>query len=187
MRSVNLRLKSSTGCQREKHGPRTILLKLLTILLSGSPFRWWTRQQQTAGLIRRQSQLRRLTLHARPLFRAISAKIAALAGINQFQMFATVNTKKTSVLETAISPNRKARTASRGGRAPGYITFFRNGSGWCVRYDKNAKRQATSVKHQAPIFRKQQASSVKLSNQPVQAPSDKHPIQNNKRQALSRK
>ena len=58
-------------------------------------------------------------------------------------------------------PNRKARTASRGGRAPGYITFFKNGSGWCVRYDKNAKRQATSVKHQAPIFRKLQAPSTK--------------------------
>tara|TARA_B110000027_G_scaffold6863_1_gene6225 strand:+ start:133 stop:432 length:300 start_codon:yes stop_codon:yes gene_type:complete len=99
-------------------------------------------------------------------------------------MFATVSIKKTSHVKTAISP--KPSTDGRG-RAPGYISFFKNGIGWCVRYDKNAKRQATSVKHQAPIFRKQQASSVKLSNQPVQAPSDKHPIQNNKRQALSRK
>ena len=105
-------------------------------------------------------------------------------------MFATVSIKKTSVLKTAISP--KPSTDGRG-RAPGYITFFRNGSGWCVRYDKNAKHQAASSKSQAPIFRKQQASiklqaaSDKLSNQPVQAPSDKHPIQNNKRQASSRK
>ena len=38
------------------------------------------------------------------------------------------------------------------------------------------KRQAPSVKHQAPIFRKQQAASVKLSNQPVQAPSHKRVI-----------
>jgi len=98
-------------------------------------------------------------------------------------MFATVSIKKTSVLKTAISPKP---STDGGGRAPGYITFFRNGSGWCVRYDKNAKRQATSVKHQAPIFRKQQAS-IKLSNQPVQSPSDKHPILSNKRQASSRK
>ena len=46
--------------QPGKHGPRTILLKLLTILLSGSPFRWWTRQQGTAGLIPQQSQLKKL-------------------------------------------------------------------------------------------------------------------------------
>ena len=60
MKYASSRLKLSTGCQRVKHGPRTILLKLLTILLSGSPFLWWTRQQQTAGLIRRQSQLKKL-------------------------------------------------------------------------------------------------------------------------------
>ncbi len=41
------------------------------------------------------------------------------------------------------------------------------------------KLQATSHKHQAP--------SVKLSNQPVQAPSDKRPNQSNKRQASSHK
>ena len=51
---------SSTGCQRVKHGPRTILLKLLTILLSGSPYQWWTRRQVTAGLIPQQSQLKKL-------------------------------------------------------------------------------------------------------------------------------
>ena len=34
---------------------------------------------------------------------------------------------------------------------------------------------------------KHQASSIKLSNQPVQSPSDKHPNQSNKRQASSRK
>ena len=60
MKSVSLRLTSSTGCQRVKHGPRTILLKLLTILLSGSPFLWWTRRQGPAGLIPQQSQLRKL-------------------------------------------------------------------------------------------------------------------------------
>ena len=62
-----------------------------------------------------------------------------------------VNTRKASRVKKAISP--KPSTDGRG-RAPGYITFFKNGSGWCVRYDKNAKQQATSVK--------QQASSSKL-------------------------
>ena len=57
-----------------------------------------------------------------------------------------VNTRKASRVKKAISP--KPSTDGRG-RAPGYITFFKNGSGWCVRYDKNAKQQATSVKHQA--------------------------------------
>jgi hypothetical protein len=42
------------------------------------------------------------------------------------------------------------------------------------------------LKFQAPSC-KLQASSVKLSNQPVQSPSDKHPNQSNKRQASSRK
>jgi hypothetical protein len=74
-------------------------------------------------------------------------------------MFATVSIKKTSVLKTAISPKP---STDGGGRAPGYITFFRNGSGWCVRYDKNAKPQAASVKHQAPVFRKK--TLTKLAN-----------------------
>ena len=77
-----------------KRGPRTILLKLLTILLSGSPYQWWTRQQGTAGLIHQQSQLKRSMSLARRPFRAINAKTVELAGTNQFQMFATVNTKK---------------------------------------------------------------------------------------------
>lgn len=69
-----------------------------------------------------------------------------------------VNTRKASRVKKAISP--KPSTDGRG-RAPGYITFFKNGSGWCVRYDKNAKQQATSHKHHAPIFRKLQAASNK--------------------------
>ena len=39
--------------------------------------------------------------------------------------------------------------------------------------------KVSSCKHQAP--------SIKLSNQPVQSPSDKRPNQSNKRQALSLK
>jgi hypothetical protein len=45
--------------------------------------------------------------------------------------------------------------------------------------DLGDKPQASSLKLQAP--------SIKLSNQPVQSPSDKHPNQSNKRQASSRK
>ena len=180
-----------------KHGPRTILLKLLTILLSGSPCQWWTRQQLTAGPIRRQSQLKKLTLLVRHRFRAISAKIAALAGTNQFQMFATVSIKKNSCpigyknKDQVISSRNAATVAGRRAPDPGLkqvntIVWFFQDHKWKQRH-VSVKRQAPSVKHQAPIFRKQQASSVKLSNQPVQAPSDKHPILNNKRQALSRK
>ena len=42
---------------------------------------------------------------ARRLFRAISVKIVELAGTNQFQMFATVNTKKfpRGILDQVIS------------------------------------------------------------------------------------
>jgi hypothetical protein len=45
--------------------------------------------------------------------------------------------------------------------------------------DPGLNHQASSDKLQAP--------SIKLSNQPVQSPSDKHPNQSNKRQASSRK
>ena len=93
-----------------------------------------------------------------------------------------------------VISNPEARTAA-GRRAPDpglkkSIWFFQDHC-WKQRHDPSYKRQATSTKHHAPIFRKQQASiklqaaSVKLSNQPVQSPSDKHPILNNKRQASS--
>ena len=91
-----------------KHGPKTILLKLLTILLSGSPYQWWTRQQGTAGLIPQQSQLKRSMSPARRPFRATSARTVELAGTNQFQMFATVNTKKLLDL-TSQSCNTRER------------------------------------------------------------------------------
>jgi len=45
--------------------------------------------------------------------------------------------------------------------------------------DPGLNHQATSAKLQAP--------SIKLSNQPVQSPSDKRPNQSNKRQASSPK
>ena len=134
-----------------KHGPRTILLKLLTILLSGSPCQWWTRQQVTAGPIHQQSLLRRLTLHAQLLSKATSALTVELVGINQFQMFAMVNIKKNSCpigykkkMDQVISLSPRDGVVER---APG----------------PGLKQQAPSVKLQAPSFDnvKRQASSPK--------------------------
>ena len=91
-----------------KHGPKIILLKLLTILLSGSPYQWWTRQQVTAGPIHQQSQLKKSTLHVRRPFRATNVLTVELVGINQFQMFATVSIKKLHGLTS-----RKCNTRQR--------------------------------------------------------------------------
>ena len=162
-----------------KHGPRTILLKLLTILLSGSPFRWWTRQQLTAGLIPQQSQLKKLMSPARRPFRAISARTVELAGTNQFQMFATVSIKN-SRGDQAINPKP---STDGGGCAPA-IWFFQDHK-WKQRHDPSFKPQAPSVKHHAPIFRKLQAASIK--HQAPQVPSDKLRSQSSKPQASSHK
>ena len=184
MKYASSRLQLNTGCQHVKHGPRTILLKLLTILLSGSPFRWWTRQQVTAGLIPQQSLLRRLTLHVQLLSKAINVKIVELAGTNQFQMFATVSIKKfpRGISDQVISCGIGRRPST--GRAPDpglkkSIWFFQDHC-WKQRHNPNFKPQASSVKHQAPIFRK-------LSNQPVQALGDKRQAPGSKRQAPSHK
>ena len=140
-----------------KHGPRTRLLKLLTILLSGSPFRWWTRQQLTAGLIPQQSQLKRSMSPARRPFRAISARTVELAGTNQFQMFATVNTKKfpRGISDSVIS-NPEARTAA----------------GTCT----GSGPQATSFKLQA-AGHKQQASSHKPLSHKHRLQASSHKLQ----------
>ena len=117
-------------------------------------------------------------------------------------MFATVNTKKflfgfknkfvqakCGISDQVISANK--RDGGMKVRAPGPAIWFFQDHQWKQRHDPSYKRQAPSTKHHAPIFRKQQASIklqaaiVKLSNQPVQSPSDKHPILNNKRQASS--
>ena len=166
MRSVNLHLTSSTGCQHVKHGPKTILLKLLTILLSGSPYQWWTRQQGTAGLIPQQSQLRKLTLHVQLLSRAINVKIVELAGTNQFQMFVMVSIKKfpRGILDQVISSEVRDGARER--------------ASWSGPYEVASNKQVTSSKRQA---------SIKLSNQPGQLTSGKHPNHNHKRQATSQK
>ena len=113
MRSVNLRRMSNTGCQRVKHGPRTILLKLLTILLSGSPYRWWTRQQVTAGSGQVRLQRSLDNGHVQPLHKATNAKIVELAGTSQLKIFVMVNIKKfpRGILDQVIS-NPEARTAA---------------------------------------------------------------------------
>jgi len=68
------------------------------------------------------------------------------------------------------------------------MDFFKNGVGWCVRH-RNSKdpKPVTSVKHQAPIFRKRQAASAKLQATSSQASSDKRQAPSSERQASSRK
>ena len=145
-----------------KHGPRTILLKLLTILLSGSPFLWWTRQQLTAGLIPQQSQLKRSMSPARRPFRATSAKIAELAGTNQFLMFATVSIKKfpRGISDQVISCGigRRPSTGRASWSGPQATSFKLQASSFRTNLFKH---QATSVKPQAASF-KLQATSCKL-------------------------
>ena len=90
-----------------------------------------------------------------------------------------------------VISSRNAATAA-GRRAPGPAIWFFQDHQWKQRHNPSYKRQAPSTKHHAPIFRKQQASSkrqasIKLSNQPVQVSSDKHPNHNHKRQATSQK
>ena len=120
---------------------------------------------------------------ARRQLRAASVENAGPVGIRTLKILVMVNTKKTSHVKEAISPKP---STDGGGRAPAYVWYFHDHK-WKQRYDPSVKLKVTSIKHHAPVFRKLQASSVKLSNQPVQSPSDKHPNQSNKRQASSRK
>ena len=138
-----------------KHGPRTILLKLLTILLFGSPYQWWTKQQVTAGSGQVRLQRSLDNEHVQLLLRATNAKIAGPAGTRQLKIFVMVNIKKfpRGILDQVIS---RGDSTEAGRRAP----------------DPGLK---------------QQAASVKLSNQPVQASSDKRQAPSCKLQASSRK
>jgi len=122
------------------------LLKLLTILLCGSPFRWWTKQQVTAGSGQVRLQRSLDNGHVQPLHKATNAEIAELAGTSQFKIFVMVNIKKfpRGILDQVIS--------SESGTPPNERAL-----------DPGLKLQATSVKHQAP-----EASSDKR-----QAPSSK--------------
>ena len=165
-----------------KHGLKIILLKLLTILLFGSPFRWWTKQQLTAGRIPQQSQLKRLMSLARRPFRAISAKIAGLAGTNQFKMFATVNTKKLQN-HGVLRPRRGLAVSWAPCVSDQVISSevrdgARERASWSGPHEVASDKQVTSSKLQA---------SIKLSNQPVQASSHKPLSHKHRLQATSHK
>jgi hypothetical protein len=76
-------------------------------------------------------------------------------------MFATVSIKKfPREYKDQVISSRNAATAA-GRRAPGPAIWFFQDHQWKQRHDSSYKRQATSTKHHAPIFRKQQAS-IKL-------------------------
>ena len=116
-----------------KHGPKIILLKLLTILLFGSPYQWWTKQQVTAGSGQVRLQRSLDNGHVQPLLRAISVKTVELVGTSQLKIFVMVNIKKfpRGILDQVISCGIRRRPSS--GRAP----------------DPGLKYQAASIKHQA--------------------------------------
>ena len=141
-----------------KHGPKTILLKLLTILLSGSPYQWWTRQQVTAGLIPQRLQRSPGCVHVQHLLRATSAKSAELAGTRQLKIFVMVNIKKfpRGINSDPVISGASATASVQ--RAPG----------------PGLKPQAPSFKHQAQIkiYNKHQAPSCKpqASSHKRQAP-----------------
>ena len=152
-----------------KHGPRTILLKLLTILLSGSPCQWWTRQQQTAGPIPQQSLLRKSTSRVQLLSRATNALTVELVGINQFQMFAMVNTKTKfprGILDQVISAKISTEAAPRA-------------------LDPGLKQQA--IEESVPYTDVIEAEASSLKRQASITSSDKRQALNNKRQASSPK
>ncbi len=157
-----------------KHGPRTILLKLLTILLFGSPYQWWTKQQVTAGLIPQQSQLKKSTLHVQPLLRAISVKTVELAGTSQLKIFVMVNIKKFVAAGPLENDIRKPRCSHGVARPLGTRLWTRQILDQVISETKptgdgerapgpGLKLQAPSSKHQAPSFDnvKRQASSPK--------------------------
>ena len=99
-------------------------------------------------------------------------------------MFATVNIKKLHGLTSRNKCNTRSRALgslpAKGALNSDQVISLRAHDGGRERAPGPGlmKSQATS---------KSQAASIKLSNQPVQSPSDKRPNQNNKRQASSLK
>ena len=74
--------------------------------------------------------------------------------------FTAVNKRTGSLAESWFISDGKSR--SMAARAPGPAIWFFQDHQWKQRHDPSYKQQATSVKHQAPIFRKRQAASDKL-------------------------
>ena len=103
-------------------------------------------------------------------------------------MFATVNTKKfpRGISDQVISSRNAATVAGRRAPGPGLKPQDNNASFEGISEAEYNKRHMKALKDADPGL-KRQASSVKLSNQPVQAPSDKHQTLSNKRQASSHK
>jgi len=76
------------------------------------------------------------------------------------------------ILDPVIS-NSAARTATEACTGSGPSIWFFQDHKWKQRHNPSYKQQATSVKPQAPIFRKRQAASVKLQALKFQATSVK--------------
>ena len=112
------------------------------------------------------------------LLKATAAAIVERAGILQLKLYHMESIKQNSLGNKAISPKQ---STDRGGRAPS-IWFFQDHQ-WKQRHNPNFKPQATSVKHQAPIFRKQQATKLQAASDKLQAPSCKHQAPSRKLQA----
>ena len=101
-----------------------------------------------------------MSLARRP-FRAINAKIVELVGTNQFQMFATVNTKKfprgilDQVISSEVRDGARERALDPGLMKSQATSFKLQASSFRTNLFKH---QATSVKPQAASFKRQATS-----------------------------
>jgi len=142
----------------------------------------------TAGLIPQQSQLKRSMSRVQLLSRATSALTVELVGTNQFQMFATVNTKKfprgieaglsvevskalceISMTSNCLESDQVISANKRDGgmkvRAPGPGLKLQASSAKLQAFEptcSSIKRQASSPKQQASSVKPQAASSLIL-------------------------
>ena len=134
------------------------MLKLLTILLFGSPYLWWTRQQVTAGSGQVRLQRSLDNGHVQPLHKATNAEIAELAGTSQFKIFVMVNIKKLLDL-TSQSCNTRERALGSlpANRAFNSDQVISSESGtppserasWSGPHEVTSNKQASSSKRQA--------------------------------------
>jgi hypothetical protein len=85
--------------------------------------------------------------------------------------FTAVNKRIGSLAESCFTSD--GGSISMAARAPGPAIWFFQDHQWKQRHNPSFKQQATSVKPQAPIFRKRQAASDKLQALKLQATSVK--------------
>ena len=109
-------------------------------------------------------------------------------------MFATVNTKKfpRGILDQVISCGTRRRPSTGRAPDPGLKPQDNNASFEGISEAEYNKRHMKALKDADPGLMKSQATSkyqasIKLSNQPGQLTSGKHPNHNHKRQATSLK